>query len=89
MFEDSAAPSRLRSCIKHDIMHRRAQAHFHSCQKIVAARAGDNGTNESEWFQGAADAVQRDAPHCVRTVFHCGAAYDLRMQRVVSAVYDV
>jgi len=83
MFQDSAAPSRLRSWVKRDIMSRRAHAHLESCKRIVAARAGDNGCNEGEWFTAAAAAVHKDLPHGVRTVFLNGAAYDLRMQRAV------
>ena len=84
MFQDSAAPSRLRSWVKRDIMSRRAHAHLQSCKRIVAARAADNGGNEGEWFTAAAAAVHKDLPHGVRTVFLNGAAYDLRMQRAVS-----
>ncbi len=85
-FRDPQPPARLRSSIKLDIMTRRARPHFDFCQKMVSARSDDNGTNEDEWFQQAADLLQRDSPHSVRTLFHDGAAYDLRMQRAVSVL---
>jgi hypothetical protein len=85
MFKNWEPPSRLRSWIKRDILSRRSRPYFESCQKIVAARAADNGTNEQEWFKGAAEALENDMPHFVRTVFHDGAAFDLQMQRAVSA----
>lgn len=84
MFEDHAPPSRLRSWIKRDILSRRSQPYFESCSNIVATRAGEHSANEHDWFGAAAEATNKDMPHCVRTVFHNGAAYDLRMQRVVS-----
>ena len=73
--------------MKRDIMSRRSHTHFESCKKIVAARVLDNGSNENDWFSRASDAVQLVMPHCVRSVFHNGCAYDLRMQRVVSLLY--
>jgi hypothetical protein len=89
MFEDWQPPARLRSDIKQDILTRRARPYFETCTKIVAARAADNLTNEHAWFKGAAEAVEMGAPHCVRTMFHDGAAYDLQMQRAVSATLAV
>jgi hypothetical protein len=84
MFEDHAPPSRLRSWIKRDILSRRCIPYFESCSNVVATRAGENPPNEHDWFGAAAEAMEKAMPHCVRTVFHNGAAYDLRMQRVVS-----
>lgn len=85
MFKDWAPPSRLRSWIKRDIMSRRSNTHFESCKSIVAARSGDNGNNENDWFDGSAAVMQLVMPHCVRSLFYNGAAYDFRMQRVVRA----
>jgi hypothetical protein len=84
MFEDHAPPSRLRSWIKRDILSRRCHLYFESCSNIVATRAGEDSANEHDWFRAASEAMEKDMPHCVRTVFHNGAAYDLQMQRVVS-----
>ncbi len=89
MFEHWQPPARLRSDIKRDILLRRARPYFQSCAKIVAARAADNDASEHDWFKAAAEAVEMGAPHCVRTMFHDGAAYDLRMQRAVSAIVAV
>jgi hypothetical protein len=75
----------LRSSIKLDIMSRRALPYFELCKKMVSARAADNGTNEDEWLPQAASLLKDDTLHPVRTVFHNAAAYDLRMQRAVSA----
>ena len=85
MFKDWAPPSRLRSWIKRDIMSRRSHTHFESCKRIVSARAGDNGNNESDWFNSSADAMEEVMPHCVRSLFYDGAAFDMRMQRAVRA----
>ena len=84
MFEGEAPPIRLRSWIKRDILSRRCNPYFESCTKIVTTRAGQDSANEDDWFRAAAEALEKDMPHCVRTVFHNGAAYDLRMQRGVS-----
>jgi hypothetical protein len=83
MFNHWDPPSRLRSFIKRDIMSRRSHTHFQSCNSIVAARGSHDSQHEDTWFKQAAAAVEDAMPHCVRSVFHNGCAYDLRMQRAV------
>ncbi len=68
-------------------MSRRSVPHFESCEKIISARAADNGTNEEEWLPQAADLLKDGQLHPVETVFHNGAAYDLRMQRAVRVAW--
>jgi hypothetical protein len=85
MFKDWAPPSRLRSWIKRDIMSRRSHTHFESCKRIIAARSEDNGNNENDWFNGSAAVMEQVMPHCVRSLFYDGAAYDFCMRRVVRA----
>jgi hypothetical protein len=66
-------------------MSRHSHLYYESCQKILAARAADTDSEEKLPFECAAAALEHSMPHCVRTVFHNAAAYDLRMQRAVSS----